>query len=289
MRLFLDYGHGSVELPVGETTVGRHVSCGLRFNDPFVSRRHIRILFGDDGAFVEEVSSRNGTLLNGEPLAARTLLRHDDIIRVGRRSLRVVLVDNNFVESSIEVTRPELGSTPWVGSIAGRASGNPRSDSPETLPPPAERTCPLCRARGPASNQVCGRCGQPYPPGPASATRRLDVADFETQLARPDDRRKGPRHSLDVPVVYTSDALAIDATTFDLSSGGVFIGSPLLDAVGTRCHVTLLPEAAPAIPIEGVVARVAQNPQGGELSGMGIRFESLSERASEWLDVVLHR
>lgn len=289
MRLFLDYGDGSVELPFGETTVGRHVSCGLRFNDPFVSRRHIRILFGDDGVFVEEVSSRNGTLLNGEPLSGRTLLSHDDLLRVGRRSLRVVLADQDFADSSVEVTRPDLPAKPQVGSMALEAALSAFADRPETLPPPAERTCPLCRARGPASSVVCGRCSQPYPPGPASATQRFDVADLEAHMARPDDRRKGPRHALDVPVVYTSETLTIDAVTFDLSGTGVFIGSPLLDEVGTRCHVTLLPEAAPAIPIEGVVARVAQNPQGDEPSGMGIRFESVSERASQWLDVVLQR
>ncbi len=287
MRLFLEFQGGSVQIPPGETIVGRHVSCSLRFNDPYISREHVRIVVGKDHATVEELVTRNGTLLNGVQVQGCVRLSNGDTLRLGKRSLQILLAGDDPIGDGGEATRPdypELSS----GLMGIEAAMNALAERPETLPaPPAERTCPTCRSRVLAVADRCESCGHQFPVGrPGSTTQKIHLADLEAHIATL-DRRGDVRTPLEVPVVYTSEALTIDATTNDLSRTGVFIRSALLDEVGTRCHVTLLPEAAPAIPIESVVARVV----GGtpESSGMGIRFTTVSDRARYWLETILDR
>ena len=67
-RLYIGYLGDSIELPLGETLVGRDVGCALRFNDPSVSRRHLRFVHRVNEMFVEDVGSSNGTLFNGRTL-----------------------------------------------------------------------------------------------------------------------------------------------------------------------------------------------------------------------------
>jgi pSer/pThr/pTyr-binding forkhead associated (FHA) protein len=50
---------------------------------PSVSRRHARILVEAEGAFLEDLGSKNGTFLRGERLAARSPLRDGDNFCLG--------------------------------------------------------------------------------------------------------------------------------------------------------------------------------------------------------------
>lgn len=72
--------------PLGnEITLGRAPSCGVRLNDTFVSGVHARV-FNAGGTFmVEDLDSRNGTLLNGRPLepGTATPLNPGDHLRFG--------------------------------------------------------------------------------------------------------------------------------------------------------------------------------------------------------------
>jgi len=46
--------------------VGRAPSADLRLADPRISRLHARIEMRDDGVYVEDLDSRNGTMVDGE-------------------------------------------------------------------------------------------------------------------------------------------------------------------------------------------------------------------------------
>jgi pSer/pThr/pTyr-binding forkhead associated (FHA) protein len=286
MRLYLEYQDGSVRLPLGETIIGRGVECSLRFNDPYVSRRHARIELTEGGAWVEEISSRNGTLLNGAQVEGRQPLEAGDTLELGRRSLSIVLLVDEAEDEPQETTQPNVRELAAEMLGAEDAAMRELYQSPRTLPAPAsERTCPQCRARVPATHDRCAACGHEFLVGrPASTTQRIELMDVEAEIGKL-DRRTAARLSLAVPVVYNSETMTIDALTYDLSRSGVFIASPLLDEVGTPCQVTLLPEAAPAIPIDSVVARIVSE---GE-AGMGVRFEHPSERARQWLEALLDR
>jgi pSer/pThr/pTyr-binding forkhead associated (FHA) protein len=67
--------------------VGRAPSADLRLDDPRVSRLHARIEIRDDGVYVEDLGSRNGTAVDGEPVTEPRQLSVDDEITVGGAAL----------------------------------------------------------------------------------------------------------------------------------------------------------------------------------------------------------
>ncbi|MFN2460369.1 MAG: FHA domain-containing protein [Candidatus Velthaea sp.] len=67
--------------------VGRAPSADLRIDDPRVSRLHARIEMRDDGVYVEDLGSRNGTAVDGEAVPGSRRLRVDDEIEVGAASI----------------------------------------------------------------------------------------------------------------------------------------------------------------------------------------------------------
>lgn len=67
--------------------VGRSPSADLRLDDPSVSRLHARIEMRDDGVYVEDLGSRNGTMVNAQAIAAPRRLENDDEITAGSAAL----------------------------------------------------------------------------------------------------------------------------------------------------------------------------------------------------------
>jgi pSer/pThr/pTyr-binding forkhead associated (FHA) protein len=67
-----------------ELTVGRGGGCSIVLaDDSFVSTVHARIFRRDGDVLVEDLGSRNGTLLNGQPLTHATPLRRGDRVQFG--------------------------------------------------------------------------------------------------------------------------------------------------------------------------------------------------------------
>jgi pSer/pThr/pTyr-binding forkhead associated (FHA) protein len=67
--------------------VGRAPSADVRVDDPRVSRLHARIEMRDDGVYVEDLGSRNGTLVDGEPVVGSRQLAHGAEITIGTASI----------------------------------------------------------------------------------------------------------------------------------------------------------------------------------------------------------
>jgi hypothetical protein len=67
--------------------VGRAPTADLRIDDPRVSRLHARIEMRDDGVYVEDLGSRNGTLVDGVPVAGSRRLIANDEIGIGAASI----------------------------------------------------------------------------------------------------------------------------------------------------------------------------------------------------------
>jgi pSer/pThr/pTyr-binding forkhead associated (FHA) protein len=69
----------------GEITVGRGGGCGIVLaDDSFVSTVHARVFRRDGTVYVEDLDSRNGTLLNGEPVTHAAQLRRGDQVQFGQ-------------------------------------------------------------------------------------------------------------------------------------------------------------------------------------------------------------
>ena len=103
-RVYLEYQGDSIELPVGETVIGRDVTCTLRFNDPSVSRRHIRFVRRQDEVFVQDLGSTNGTTLNGRAVDGPILVEDGDEILLGGRQIKLrVGEDDESAEDTLSL------------------------------------------------------------------------------------------------------------------------------------------------------------------------------------------
>ena len=69
--------------------IGRGPDAGLRLDDPLVSRAHVRVAPGEAGLTVTDLSSRNGTFVNGGQVHGTAGLRPGDHLLVGATVLEV--------------------------------------------------------------------------------------------------------------------------------------------------------------------------------------------------------
>jgi phosphoserine phosphatase RsbU/P len=67
----------------GEVAIlGRHPDCDIVLEAPAVSRQHARIIRQQGRFFIEDLNSRNGTLVNGRPVIERQILNENDEIQI---------------------------------------------------------------------------------------------------------------------------------------------------------------------------------------------------------------
>src|SRR5262252_8724519 len=86
------------------------------------------------------------------------------------------------------------------------------------------------------------------------------------------DQRRSPRIPVNLVAEYKSPHLHLDGRVMNISQGGVFFRSDLLDDHGVEARVSLaLPERTEPLEIVGDVAWISDE---GE-SGMGIRFRDV--------------
>ena len=62
--------------------IGRNDDCHVVIDDRQASRHHARITQTEDGYVLEDLGSKNGTFLNGQPLTASTVLKDGDEVGI---------------------------------------------------------------------------------------------------------------------------------------------------------------------------------------------------------------
>jgi hypothetical protein len=70
-----------------EATLGRAPTNTIHLDDTYVSSVHARIFLTNGEFFIEDLASRNGSLLNGEPLVATTALVPGDRLQLGATTM----------------------------------------------------------------------------------------------------------------------------------------------------------------------------------------------------------
>lgn len=74
--------------------------CDIAFQDLSVSRQHARISIDDNNqVFIEDLSSRNGILVNGIAITSKHLLSSEDLISLGTTSF--LLIDREQIQETI--------------------------------------------------------------------------------------------------------------------------------------------------------------------------------------------
>jgi adenylate cyclase len=77
------------DLPEGITHLGRADENDIVISGDLISRRHARVRVSGDQLVAEDLDSRNGTRVNGEPLQGTRILRPGDTLTVGENTLAV--------------------------------------------------------------------------------------------------------------------------------------------------------------------------------------------------------
>jgi pSer/pThr/pTyr-binding forkhead associated (FHA) protein len=114
----------SLMFPHGEFYFGRGTECHVRPNSDWVSRQHCLLRVTSEGAFIKDLGSRNGTLVNGVLLARERRLQQGDLIQIGPLVFEVKLRRGLEDESSAKSFPP----TPLQGP-AGSGGNNTKGDS----------------------------------------------------------------------------------------------------------------------------------------------------------------
>ncbi|HEX5273341.1 MAG TPA: FHA domain-containing protein [Gemmataceae bacterium] len=92
----------SMLFPHGEYVFGRGTECHVRPNSDWVSRQHCLLRITADGAFLRDLGSRNGTLINGSRFVEEQRLEHGDQVQVGPLVFEVMLEETADPPTTIE-------------------------------------------------------------------------------------------------------------------------------------------------------------------------------------------
>jgi pSer/pThr/pTyr-binding forkhead associated (FHA) protein len=79
----------SAALSDGVIMIGRGAECQIILDDDYVSTRHARVVSGENGIYVEDLGSTNGSYVNGQRITAPTLLTMSDTVRIGKTILKL--------------------------------------------------------------------------------------------------------------------------------------------------------------------------------------------------------
>ncbi len=77
-----DLAGESFSLGSGSFTIGRSPDCAIRLNGRGISREHARVTKVGDDFFIEDLGSRNGTIVGDEAIQGRHKLAPNDLVRI---------------------------------------------------------------------------------------------------------------------------------------------------------------------------------------------------------------
>ncbi len=100
----------NIQLRNGENSIGRRAEASICVRSLQVSRHHARIIVQANRAYIEDLGSTNGTLVNGHPILEPTRLRDGD---------RVLLGDGNDELQFRDTGDTAINDTPGVITSSG--------------------------------------------------------------------------------------------------------------------------------------------------------------------------
>jgi hypothetical protein len=265
-HVVLQHDSNAVTLPSGENLVGRSSGCFLRIDDPGVSRVHFKIVVGQE-VTIQDLESKNGTLVNGKRLESKRVLRDGDQILVGGRMFRVSFVVPSFEDGD---------ETPFP---ADSASGTLRGVGAVRL----EESCPRCHRPLPAQSAGCVHCGlEQRKAGAKSATL--------SEIPALGSRRRHLRHRLRLATRFATGTVSGEGEVEDLSLSGLFIATKrnVSASAGDPCTVEIA-DNSKTVVFRGFVRHVIRRSTQKRPAGLGIEFTFMSPEAEAWLVEQLHR
>lgn len=129
--ILIQYQRIELRLLTSTMTLGRAADCDVRVDDPGASRQHARLRARIDGVWIEDLGSKNGTLVNGVKVPREgQRLNPGDTFYVG--SQRFVVLDASKRKESATATQ-SLGraaqiseaEAEWAGRGSTTVTGDP--------------------------------------------------------------------------------------------------------------------------------------------------------------------
>ena len=117
----------SLQLADGDYVIGRGARCRIRLENPAVSERHALLSVRQDGSWIEDLDSSNGTYLNAVPVGRR--MRIDAPVNIGPYLL---------VLAPEECEAPAKAPTPAEPAASSQGPGEPPAVAPTPPVPPVE-------------------------------------------------------------------------------------------------------------------------------------------------------
>lgn len=133
--------HQTLELRLGVNRVGRDPDCEFCLDHPTISTLHCKLSLSNDGVYIQDCQSTNGTFVNGEPVL-EAWLDPGQTVHLGEVELFVESTDAKIAVPEFERERPK---PPVV--LPGGALVCPRHTSEQ-----ATFRCTYCR------EVMCGAC-----------------------------------------------------------------------------------------------------------------------------------
>jgi predicted component of type VI protein secretion system len=81
----------TIAVTLSQFLIGRDPQCQLRPASAIISKRHCALLTKNNKVFVRDFDSTNGTFVNEEQIKGERELKHDDQLKVGPLTFRVVI------------------------------------------------------------------------------------------------------------------------------------------------------------------------------------------------------
>ncbi len=135
------FRHRALELAMGVNRVGRDSECEICLDHDTISSLHCELALSDDGVYVHDCRSTNGTFINGEPVM-EAWLDAGQVLRIGDVEM---LVESTTVTIAIPKIEREPPKAPVVLDNGVAAC----SSHPEI---PATFACTFC------TETMCNAC-----------------------------------------------------------------------------------------------------------------------------------
>ena len=97
--------------------LGRGIECNIVMNDVSISRQHAQFSRQASGDYVQDLTSRNGTLVNDEPLPGPRLLRTGDRICLGSITLEYTAAQHARVTPLPNIVTPQSFARSMRGPV----------------------------------------------------------------------------------------------------------------------------------------------------------------------------
>jgi uncharacterized RDD family membrane protein YckC len=158
-------GKPPVELPDGESIIGRSRTSAVHIPETTVSRQHARVVVAAAGEVVlHDLGSSNGTYVNGEKVEQQRRLADGDRVMVGDAELTLrVLAPIEPSDATVRVSIPPLAAPVGAGTV--------RLDGPAApaAPPPPPAAVPPAHAATVAAPRYDRPVDPPLHPAPSAS------------------------------------------------------------------------------------------------------------------------